>query len=86
GKVLASKGRPTEVGWWIQRARRTPPKIKKADVFATLWIGWWIELNTKWPVAAGPDKMLTMEGQSGWEGLTTGVNGLLSILTSLKCW
>ncbi|KAJ7755134.1 hypothetical protein B0H16DRAFT_1315947 [Mycena metata] len=84
--VGSSKGRPMEVGWWIQRARRTPPKIKQADAFATSWIGWWIELNPKGRVAAGPDKMLRTEGQSGWEGLTARVNGLLSVLMSLKWW
>ncbi|KAJ7027745.1 hypothetical protein C8F04DRAFT_1266695 [Mycena alexandri] len=89
GKPLATKGRPAEVGWWIQRARRATPMIKSAHVFATSWISWWIELNPKWRGAAGSDKMLRTEGQSGWDGLkatATGVNGLLSVLMCLKWW
>ncbi|KAJ7155743.1 hypothetical protein C8R46DRAFT_1041099 [Mycena filopes] len=85
GGALTTKGRPTEVGWWIQRARKGTPPIKDVGAFAQAWKGWWGALNPAWRrVKTGG---MAQEGDGGWEELgARGANGLLSVVMCLKWW
>ncbi|KAJ7174316.1 hypothetical protein C8R46DRAFT_1214526 [Mycena filopes] len=85
GGALTTKGRPTEVGWWIQRARKGTPPIKDMGAFAQAWKGWWGAVNPAWQrVKTGG---MAQEGDGGWEELgARGANGLLSVVMCLKWW
>ncbi|KAJ7180899.1 hypothetical protein C8R46DRAFT_885852, partial [Mycena filopes] len=71
---LSTQERPTEVGWWIQRARKGTPPIRDVGAFAKAWKGWWAVLRRQ-----EDDGALKELGARG-------VNGLLSVVMCLKWW
>ncbi|KAJ7734410.1 hypothetical protein B0H16DRAFT_1246416, partial [Mycena metata] len=89
-KALSSKDRPTEVQWWIQRARKVTPPIKNAAAFAASWMRWWYALNPTWRRGDGGIDSMAREGggeEGEWDAVDVrGGNGLLSVLVCLKWW
>ncbi|KAJ7725578.1 hypothetical protein B0H16DRAFT_1736105 [Mycena metata] len=90
GKKLSTTNRPTEVQWWIQRARKGTPPIKDPAAFAGSWTRWWCGLNPTWRRGDGGIDAMLKEGggeEGEWDALDVrGVNGLLSVLMCLKWW
>ncbi|KAJ6504285.1 hypothetical protein C8R47DRAFT_1248391 [Mycena vitilis] len=87
GKSLSSTGRPAEVSWWIQRARKPSPTIDDLSLFRRQWNTWWVFLNPAWRAAGSSGAALRREEGRDWECLKEpGVNGLYTVLICLKWW
>ncbi|KAJ7062418.1 hypothetical protein B0H15DRAFT_794823 [Mycena belliarum] len=86
GKALRTKGRPEQVGWWIGRGRARAPTITNVDAFAASWNKWWRSLNPTWRSGEKGGE-LSREAGGDWDVLRVpGINGMLSVVMSLKWW
>ncbi|KAJ7470643.1 hypothetical protein FB451DRAFT_1012407, partial [Mycena latifolia] len=84
---LSAKGRPSEVAWWIGRARKCTPPIKDVEQFRRTWKAWWRSLNPEWRRRDGEDSEMSREGGREWtELLVSGTNGMRTVLFCLKWW
>ncbi|KAJ7601428.1 hypothetical protein DFH06DRAFT_1154134 [Mycena polygramma] len=87
GKSLSNTGRPGEVTWWIQRARKPSPTIDDLSLFKRQWNEWWAFLNPAWRAAESRGGALRREEGQDWECLKEpGVNGMYTVLICLKWW
>ncbi|KAJ7789761.1 hypothetical protein B0H14DRAFT_2397146 [Mycena olivaceomarginata] len=99
GKALPSRRRPSAVGWWINRARKTsqiPVGIdgdddEREDFYAAV-ISWWLEVNPSWRkegVEGADDREmrgLKQEGDGNLDALPAGLNSLTSFMACLWWW
>ncbi|KAJ7871249.1 hypothetical protein B0H14DRAFT_2570952 [Mycena olivaceomarginata] len=96
--ALSARGRPDAVGWWVQRARkdrRIPAGLdvddnSKEDFYDSV-VGWWNAVNPAWRkdslAAADFEKvLLKKEGGGSLDALSSGLNGLTSIVACLWWW
>ncbi|KAF8833846.1 hypothetical protein BDN67DRAFT_985753 [Paxillus ammoniavirescens] len=89
--ALSSKARPEALHWWISRVPTGTPPIRSLDKFCTEFWTWWQTLQPKWrvlPVPLQPCTLHTLRDVAGkWNELDKpGLNGFLSVITTLKWW
>ncbi|KAJ6568327.1 hypothetical protein DFH09DRAFT_917940, partial [Mycena vulgaris] len=76
--------RPSQVQWWISRARKQSPVIDDPVKFGEKWWDWWVDINPPWRKTLSP--MLRKE-DGVWTCMDlAGPNGFLNVLISLKWW
>ncbi|KAJ7115515.1 hypothetical protein C8R43DRAFT_902660 [Mycena crocata] len=89
---LSWKGRPDEVGQWINTARgrkAPPPIVTDIPKFAAKFWGWWNSLQPEWRTRGADGKWVRGETYGGkWDDnlLHWGINGTLSIVAALHFW
>ncbi|KAJ7678295.1 hypothetical protein DFH06DRAFT_954970, partial [Mycena polygramma] len=82
-KGLPAKGRPPQIGQWVQRARTGVPDIPDVAAFAENFKTWWHDINPAWRKKSDP-----MEKKDGpWASMDMpGPNGFLNVLICLNWW
>ncbi|KAF8196614.1 hypothetical protein K438DRAFT_1585404, partial [Mycena galopus ATCC 62051] len=98
-KPLPTGGRPRAVGWWIARARKNrtiPLEINDDDDaredFYEAVVSWWVALNPAWrkegvtTVVDFEERGLAQESGGELECLSSGLNGLTSVVICLWWW
>jgi hypothetical protein len=89
-RALGSRGRPSEVDWWIGRARKRMPTIKDPTALARSFWAWWKGLQPSWREASDVSGPLTSAHRvinGDWAVLDRpGQNGFLSVLAVLSWW
>ncbi|KAF8170845.1 hypothetical protein K438DRAFT_2024198 [Mycena galopus ATCC 62051] len=98
-KPLPTGGHPRAVGWWIARARKNRtilPEINDDDDaredFYEAVVSWWVALNPAWRkegVTTAVDfeeRGLAQESGGELEYLSSGLNGLTSVVVCLWWW
>ena len=87
--AFSSDKRPSEVEWWIARARKVQPTIKSLPKFEIGFWAWWKNLQPKWREVGDVEGMLTSTHRvrdGNWMELEKpGQNGFLTVV-SLLCW
>jgi hypothetical protein len=88
--ALSSDKRPTEVEWWIGRARKLQPAIKNIPKFETSFWAWWKALQPRWREVRDVPGVLThahRQGDGDWSELDKpGQNGFLTVISLLSWW
>jgi hypothetical protein len=88
--ALSSDKRPTEVEWWIGRARKLQPAIKNIPKFETSFWAWWKALQPRWREVGDVPGVLThahRQGDGDWSELDKpGQNGFLTVISLLSWW
>jgi hypothetical protein len=81
---------PTEVEWWIGRARKLQPAIKNIPKFETSFWAWWKALQPRWREVRDVPGVLThahRQGDGDWSELDKpGQNGFLTVISLLSWW
>ncbi|KAM6501765.1 hypothetical protein JOM56_001742 [Amanita muscaria] len=89
-KNLPAKGRPEDVQWWIKRGKAfdNMPSIKKPVEFATIWWGWWKNLQPSWRRVDETDNLSqVIPTDADWSCLLYGhSNGLAVVVMTLAWW
>lgn len=79
---LPKINRPAKISHWVQYARAKPIVVDNADIYERKWWKWWSGMNPAWRVRSGDRPQ--QGGTGDWDGLLkSGLNGFLSVLTSL---
>jgi hypothetical protein len=88
--ALSSDKRPTEVEWWIGRARKSQPAIKNIPKFEKSFWAWWKALQPRWRDVGNIPGVLTnahRRGEGSWTELDKpGQNGFLTVISLLSWW
>ncbi|KAJ7163636.1 hypothetical protein C8R46DRAFT_902658, partial [Mycena filopes] len=89
GPRIGGSNKPTEIGWWIGRARNEGRGIGDGGSFADNWWLWWKSLQpserTEEIEGTG---MLTFPMKMTWGRLATlyGRNGFMQVMAALLWW
>ncbi|KAK7000632.1 hypothetical protein R3P38DRAFT_2797323 [Favolaschia claudopus] len=84
-KGLSAKQRPSQIGWWINRARTGNPPISNVAEYGEEVVAWWHALNPSFRKNANSEVLAKTTGD--WASMDFfGSNGYLSVLVALLWW